>query len=593
MTEVIDTQSGKRRVIKFATVAEMVAARFLQVGDQVQTSEYSTGNGGGNRYEIVAASTGTADGGSFIDLTGSGYQAKALWWYGIINIKAYGAVGDGATDDTEAIQAAFTFAKSNPGVMLFYSKGNYLITDSIDGTYAGSAAGLSSGYYGFAIVGEDKHNTYINARCAGKVALDFTGKPRMHISNFGIYNPTDDASNPSAAILLTRNTTNSTAGQHVLENVYFRGYYTETTVMSASSEVNAWRDCRIEQWTDDGSATAFELTEQLRSGVTSEYIDLSSHTMSGGNTRQSFTNCDITTIVDAGGPVMNIGDVDNLSFVDCYTKSKQGDALTFSANCSNVEFRNHRDESEGQYFIEIDSGVTLTNLLFTGRASREIHGADTSVITISEIDASFLATGGTYSLDVYDFTVSKINQTTNNIQIRNDASESEIGQYKTTSQVTVPSTDELAIEEQRISYTGGESNYKRISRDQNKYTRRDEGRLSVRSLFVKDPGRVDITAPTSETPDIDDRSCYSYLLSGTGNTFTVNNPTNVKPLSDDTDGLILILNFAQDSTGGVTVAFGSDFDLGGASVGTSGSQRTSFMFVYTQNESNRKWVRLQ
>lgn len=89
----------------FATVAAMVADTTLNVGDHVRTLGYTTaGDGGGNEYDIVAAATGTDDGGTFIDL--ATHQAQGLFPGGKFLVKQWGAVGNGTTNDTAAIQAA-------------------------------------------------------------------------------------------------------------------------------------------------------------------------------------------------------------------------------------------------------------------------------------------------------------------------------------------------------------------------------------------------------------------------------------------------------------------------------------------------------
>ena len=104
-------------------VAGMVADVNLSIGDIVNTAGYlSEGDGGDNRYEIVAA-TGTVDGGLFIDLTGISGQAKGLFPGSIVNVKQFGAVGDGVTDDTVAIQAALYI-----GGKIYFPGGTYLHT---------------------------------------------------------------------------------------------------------------------------------------------------------------------------------------------------------------------------------------------------------------------------------------------------------------------------------------------------------------------------------------------------------------------------------------------------------------------------------
>jgi len=104
--------------VAFDTVDLMVASLVLSVGDIVRTSGYlAIGDGGDNSYEIVAAATGTVDGGSFIGLV-SGLQAKALFPGGEHKLKHWGVFANsdglgGGTDDTVAIQAAIDFAKDD------------------------------------------------------------------------------------------------------------------------------------------------------------------------------------------------------------------------------------------------------------------------------------------------------------------------------------------------------------------------------------------------------------------------------------------------------------------------------------------------
>lgn len=109
----------------FDTVALMIASTELNIGDIVETAGYTTkGDGGDNRYEVVAAATSTVDGGSFIDLTGITGQAKGLFPKDIVNVKQFGAVGDNVSDDTTEIQAAITFNNGTTEV----PPGSYKVT---------------------------------------------------------------------------------------------------------------------------------------------------------------------------------------------------------------------------------------------------------------------------------------------------------------------------------------------------------------------------------------------------------------------------------------------------------------------------------
>lgn len=113
----------------FDTVSAMVADTDLDIGDIVETAGYTTkGDGGDNRYEIVAAASGTDDGGSFIDL--ATLQAKGLFSGGDINVKQFGAVGDGAADDTTEIAAAITYSDLVNAPLIF-SDGIYLLSNKL------------------------------------------------------------------------------------------------------------------------------------------------------------------------------------------------------------------------------------------------------------------------------------------------------------------------------------------------------------------------------------------------------------------------------------------------------------------------------
>lgn len=109
----------------YDNVAEMIADTGLSAGEIVETAGYVTkGDGGDNRYEIVAASTGTDDGGLFIDL--DTLQAKGLFPRGLHFARQWGVVGDQVTDDQPAAQAAI-----DSGFNIHFNDGDFRVTDEL------------------------------------------------------------------------------------------------------------------------------------------------------------------------------------------------------------------------------------------------------------------------------------------------------------------------------------------------------------------------------------------------------------------------------------------------------------------------------
>lgn len=117
----LTTADGAKWVLLTASftypyLAPMLADASLTVGDIVQTHGYTTaGDSGEGIYEIVAAGTGTDDGGSFIDLTGISGQAKLLH-NNTINPFQWGCQEDDDTDtafdSADRWNTAFWFAAS-------------------------------------------------------------------------------------------------------------------------------------------------------------------------------------------------------------------------------------------------------------------------------------------------------------------------------------------------------------------------------------------------------------------------------------------------------------------------------------------------
>ena len=137
-----DILDSKLKKLDFDTIAELKASTDIEVGDKVKTWGYYTkGDGGGAEYLIVAAATGTDDGGSYHDLVGISGQAELIDHKikGYINIKWFGAKSDLnqitkiGTDVSPFLEAALDFSDKNLG-MSIKIVGNYYLGTAISTT---------------------------------------------------------------------------------------------------------------------------------------------------------------------------------------------------------------------------------------------------------------------------------------------------------------------------------------------------------------------------------------------------------------------------------------------------------------------------
>lgn len=343
----------------------------------------------------------------------------------------FGAVGDASTDDASAMQRAIDFAYKEGafGVPVKLAAKPYKIGTSLDCTYTGVAAGDTSGYYGVTIEGVDARRSVLIGACADRPMLDLTGARSCVIRNLSLKVNADDANAPACAIFAARNTNNGVAGGHLFENLFVGFYFTAGGIIGCSSESNHFDRVEVANYKTDTFGVS--LSEQNDRGVDTDYIDLSSHTFAGGNTRNRFDGCDIghygsATTASSGGAVILEG-TDSTSFFAGYTKATDGSAIILDGSNSNVVIAEMRDESTGDNFIHLPSGAAATGLkVIGGRASREIHGEDTSSLDSSDIGIGTLNTGGSYAIDLYDCTNTVVRECGVQVRIRNDASNSTV-----------------------------------------------------------------------------------------------------------------------------------------------------------------------
>lgn len=145
----------------------------------------------------------------------------------VINVKDFGAVGDGVTDDTEAIRASYQFVVSRGGGAIFFPSGKYYVTSPIDIYRPSTDDDWNKDYIEIVLIGESLQTTSIIAGFENPAHAVFESIPpsgsTKRSSPVSVYNIsfyTDDKINQQKA---PGHLWVYGHGNSFLENVFFSG----------------------------------------------------------------------------------------------------------------------------------------------------------------------------------------------------------------------------------------------------------------------------------------------------------------------------------------------------------------------------------
>jgi hypothetical protein len=188
----------------------------------------------------IGSTSGDATGIDFTQQgTGAVSRTVANKLYEFVSVKDFGAVGDGVTDDTAAIQAALDYAAISEGLVTV-PEGTYKTTSQL--TMA-SGVGLS---------GEGRRNaSIIKAYHTDAAILNLKGSGFCIVKD--IYLTTDSTLYPKTGMALGRSSAAS-AGNHHIENVKIQGYFDAAVFYSIASEVNVINNLYL--WNLGGASSA-------------------------------------------------------------------------------------------------------------------------------------------------------------------------------------------------------------------------------------------------------------------------------------------------------------------------------------------------
>lgn len=123
---------ANNNVLVFNNVAEMKANNKVKIGYTLRTlGFYTAGDGGGADYIVQEADLYKVDEASTIALQNNLYARLII--KDVVNVKQFGAYGDGEHDDTKALKKIFlTDVHFFDSITVYFPDGNYLISETLE-----------------------------------------------------------------------------------------------------------------------------------------------------------------------------------------------------------------------------------------------------------------------------------------------------------------------------------------------------------------------------------------------------------------------------------------------------------------------------
>lgn len=270
------------------------------------------------------------------------------------NIKEFGAIGNGITDDTAAFQAGIDYCTLHAsGTSLYVPHGKYKITDtlSIDTIAGFRMFGDSGGWWGIdeSIEGIG-YSDYIRSGlfwhgAASGTMIQFHKSNRLVLQNLLFAGQASGTGNKAGILIHCTSAPGYSNGEHIFESVHVTNAYVGFQMASSISDLNCadcvFRSCRLS--CDTG------LMVKNQQGVDYYFYDID---FAGNN----------TTVVDfqQGGEFRWYGGAGTLSGASTILKIRAADIFssTFYVNGLHVEQNNNYP-----IWVDASGAVSTTNVV--------------------------------------------------------------------------------------------------------------------------------------------------------------------------------------------------------------------------------------
>lgn len=332
------------------------------------------------------ASLDAGKGASLVKLeNGRTLQDKSL---DLISVKDFGAVGDGVTDDSAAIQLAcdaIRDAINNTSVgsyALLFPPGKYYIGTGLDLTNI--RVNLVDNQpppviYGFGAT--------LLGNCAGKPVIDFTRSRKFVIYGLDIVG--DATNTPLCGIQLARGENNQPAGNFRLHLTEARGWFTRSAVYAFASEVLYCEACDFSNNTAGGYVFIMDGVNYY--GASSDYYTIANaQYVEQSNIIHTFVGCvfgqGLTGVTRKG---IQFIEGSKLELQNCYIVCEGAPGVeiaTYTAGaryrCLDLDFHMESSSYNPTYMVEFSSlnGATASAIVQDFKLKENNNHANTAVI---------------------------------------------------------------------------------------------------------------------------------------------------------------------------------------------------------------------